>query len=69
MSIPDGFWIAGLEATKDRMNRNLIQFDTAANRPVAGNKGMLYYATDTLALSYDDGAAWKLLELQCLLEL
>ena len=64
MAIPDGFWTAGLEATKDRMNRNLIQFDTAANRPAAGNKGILYFATDTKQLSYDDGAAWQDIEFE-----
>jgi len=58
MAIPDGFWTANLEATKDRMNQNLIQFDTAANRPVAGTKGLFFTATDTKVLSYDNGSAW-----------
>ena len=59
MAIPDGFWTANLEATKDRMNQNLIQFEVAASRPAAGTKGLLFYATDTSQLSYDDGAAWQ----------
>jgi len=59
MAIPDGFWTAGLEATKDRMNQNLIQFDTTANRPSAGTKGLLFVATDgSKDISYDNGSAW-----------
>src|SRR3990167_7026986 len=60
MAIPTGFWTVNLEATANRMNQNLIQFDTAANRPAAaaGAKGMLYFATDTRVLSYDNGGAW-----------
>ena len=30
-----------------------------ANRPAAGQGGMLYYSTDTQVLSYDDGTAWQ----------
>ncbi len=59
MAIPDGFWTAGLEATADRMNQNLVQFDITANRPAAGTKGLLFVATDgTKAVSYDNGSAW-----------
>jgi len=60
MAIPDGFWTANLEATKDRMNQTLLQFDTAANRPAASanQKGMHFIATDTLVLSYDNGGTW-----------
>jgi len=61
MSIPDGFWTENLEATKDRMNQCLIQFDTAANRPASATKGLFYIATDTLVLSYDNGSAWVIL--------
>ena len=61
MAIPDGFWTANLEATKDRMNQCLIQFDTAANRPAAATKGLFYIATDTLVLSYDNGSSWVIL--------
>jgi hypothetical protein len=60
MAIPDGYWTANLEATKDRMNQMLLQFDAAGNRPAAasGQKGMVFVATDTLLISYDNGGAW-----------
>jgi hypothetical protein len=58
MAIPDGFWTANMEATVARMNSNLIQFDTAGNRPSSATKGLFYWATDTKEFSYDNGSAW-----------
>ena len=57
---PTGFWTNDLEGTTLRMNQCLLQFDTAANRPAssAATKGMLYVATDTLVVSYDNGSTW-----------
>lgn len=56
-----GFWEAGLEGTVDRMNAALLQYDTAANRPAAGQTGRLFYATDTSELSRDNGSTWDTL--------
>lgn len=33
-------------------------YDTAANRPAAGNAGRLYYATNTRQFSRDNGSSW-----------
>ena len=54
----DGFWAAGTEGTAENMNATVVQFGTAAARMAAGKKGVLYFATDTKALSYDNGSAW-----------
>ena len=54
----DGFWAAGTEGTALNMNATVTQFSTAALRPAAGKKGVLHFATDTKALSYDNGSAW-----------
>lgn len=54
----DGFWAAGNEGTAENMNATVVQFGTAAARMAAGKKGVLYFATDTRALSYDNGSAW-----------
>jgi len=35
-----------------------VLVDLAANRPAAGIAGRWFIASDTLAISYDDGAAW-----------
>ena len=45
-------------AGSDGSNATALQFDIAANREAAGNKGVLFFATDTFLLSYDDGAAY-----------
>ncbi len=60
MAVPDGFWSSNLEATVDRMNQNLVQYDVIANRPAsaATAKGMVFFATDTFALSRDNGSTW-----------
>jgi len=52
--------LAALDSgTPNLMNSSYLQFGTAASRPAQGNKGVLFYATDTDVLSYDDGAAWQ----------
>jgi hypothetical protein len=43
-------------------NARFIQSGTKAGRPAAGNKGVLYFATDDLDLTYDDGATWQPLD-------
>jgi hypothetical protein len=47
---------AGLSA--EATLASVIGFDTAANRPAAGIAGRLFFASDTLVLSRDNGASW-----------
>lgn len=42
----------------DNMVKGLVLVDTAANRPAAGTSGRWFIASDTLAISYDNGSAW-----------
>lgn len=44
--------------TPNLFNGLVLQYGTAAARPAAGNKGVIYWATDTEIASYDTGAAW-----------
>ena len=55
----DGAIVGTDEGSPNLGNSFYIQFGTAAGRMAAGNKGILYFATDTKVLSYDDGAAWQ----------
>ena len=61
MTTNSGFWENGLEATADRLNASLLQRDTLANRPTAGQAGRLFVASDgnNAGLMYrDTGSAW-----------
>lgn len=55
-----GFWIDGLKGTADRLNAALLQYDTYANIPAAGQTGRLFLATDTGLLYRDNGVSWDL---------
>ena len=44
---------------QDAANSAYLQFGTASNRPTAGNRGVMYYATDTESLVYDTGSTWQ----------
>lgn len=35
-----------------------IMVGVAADRPTAGTKGRLYFASDTKVVSYDNGSSW-----------
>lgn len=59
-----GFWAAALEGTADRLNAALLQYDTFANRPAAGQTGRLFYATDLRILYRDNGATWDIIAAQ-----
>jgi len=39
-------------------SQDMMLYDTAANRPAAGVAARLFYASDTHALSRDNGASW-----------
>tara|TARA_R100000656_G_C3927251_1_gene124069 strand:- start:174 stop:821 length:648 start_codon:yes stop_codon:yes gene_type:complete len=61
MTTNSGFWEDGLEGTADRLNASLLQRDTLANRPTAGQEGRLFVASDgnNAGLMYrDSGTAW-----------
>lgn len=60
---------SSIEVDHTTTNHNLLQnyeatrhreflHDIAANRPAAGTSGRYFLATDTVVLSYDDGATW-----------
>lgn len=42
----------------DYINVREVTFDVYANRPLAGVRGRLYFATDVLALFGDNGSTW-----------
>src|SRR5882672_6592367 len=54
LSLVDG----DFNAIRDYVNLREITLDTLVNRPAAGVKGRLYFATDTGALFADTGATW-----------
>ena len=54
----DGPLVGGDNGSPNQGNSMYLQFGTAASRPAQGNKGVVYWATDTLVLSYDNGSAW-----------
>lgn len=56
-----GFWTEGLVGSPDNMNATLLQRDTLANRPAAGQLGVHFMATDTFDLYRDNGSTWDLL--------
>lgn len=45
--------------TTDNEVYGLVLVNTAANRPTAGTSGQWFIASDTLKISYDDGASWN----------
>lgn len=57
-----GFWTGSLEGTADRLNASLLQRDTFANRPAAGQAGRVFVATDTGEVYRDNGTTWDQLD-------
>lgn len=54
----DGFWADGLEGSPDNMNATKVQISAAGSRPAAGLNGVVHIATDTGAISEDNGSTW-----------
>lgn len=56
----DGFWVADTEVTDDNLNAATLQYGVAASRPTAasGNKGMVYFSTDTPIMERSNGSTW-----------
>jgi hypothetical protein len=46
------------EATANLLNARLLQISSTANRPSAGNTGVMHWSTDSLRFSYDNGSTW-----------
>ncbi len=55
----DGAIAALDEGSANLMNSTYLQFGLLAARPAQGNKGVLFYATDTPGFSYDDGSTFQ----------
>jgi len=57
----EGHWVAGDEATADKLNASLWQRGLAANRPAAGQKGRIYVSTDVGGekVERDTGTGWE----------
>ena len=51
--------VGGDLGSPEQGNSTYLQINVAASRPAQGNKGVFHFATDTLELTYDDGAAWQ----------
>lgn len=53
-----GHWADAQLVTKDGLNSTLLQYDVVANRPAAGNLGVMFWATDENILYRDNGTTW-----------